>query len=306
MPPLYNPTSTTSNSSAQKKTRHISARVRRRPPCPRTMKTRPPPRQITAAAKQNNNRLVKDMAEHLNGSLSSKAQPGGLLKYVPLALALLCIPLFLGLGAWQWQRAEAKSRQAAQPHSLHRQLPTRLPAADLEHYRLEGRLLRQWPLLLDNRTRNGRAGYELIVPFETVADVRLLVDLGWLPAPPRRTELPTPPLPAGPVTLEGQLRPLPRTPTLDRRPWGPGWPKRVQSLDPTQLATTTGLALPAALLRLERPLVPGLDTHWPPPRMTAERHQGYALQWLALALTSGVLAALYGRALYREHRHGPR
>src|SRR5690606_1961936 len=103
------------------------------------------------------------------------------------------------LALWQWQRGEEKAawladvaaRQALSlPGALAKENPDAWPVV------IEGRWL-PIPILWDNRTLDGKVGYDLLQPLATQAGT-LLVDRGWLAAPPRRDLLPTLPLASGP------------------------------------------------------------------------------------------------------------
>ncbi len=223
---------------------------------------------------------------------------------MPLLLALLFIGLFIALSAWQWQRAEEKTQELQHFKQSEHPVLSLLTPEDLRHpagqpVRLQLILDQTQHFLLDNRTRRGLAGYELLIPATTDDGLRLLVNLGWLPAPAQRSRLPSIRLSGRPVLVSGRLLPLTDTPLLKPDRWRRGWPKRIQAIDLSQLQRVTGLHLPSAILRLSQPVFPALDTHWPPPRMSPERHRGYAIQWLALAITVALLALYY---LYRLHR----
>ncbi|WP_207061455.1 SURF1 family protein [Motiliproteus sp. SC1-56] len=240
------------------------------------------------------------MAEHLNGSVFSKAQGRSLYKLTPLLLAALFIPLCLFLAGWQWQKAERKSALGKAPtHYLQTLPPSPLPLEGA--YRLMGTPHQKWSLLLDNRTRDGRAGYEVLVPFTTAQGPALLINLGWVAAPAIRDHLPQLPTLPTAAQLQGRLLPLPTPPTLGSPRWSPGWPKRVQTLDIEALRLETGLDLLPRQLRLDRSLAPGFDTRWPPPRMTPARHQGYALQWALLALALTIMSVYYAMTLRHNH-----
>lgn len=225
----------------------------------------------------------------------------------PLRLTLfaaLFVPILCVLGVWQWQRAEDKlaiesrlaARAALAPVTLD---PARTDTPpDLARVRVRGRLLLERMLLRDNRTWEGRAGYQLHVPLVLDGagpdDAAVLVDLGWIAAPAQRTTLPEPELPDGTITLVG---------TLDRNRqqgvvFGPameeeGWPRRVQQIDADAIAALLGRPLYPAIVVADAPM-PGVQTFsWNPVRMTSGTHRGYAVQWfgLALVLVTGWLIA---------------
>jgi surfeit locus 1 family protein len=109
-----------------------------------------------------------------------------------LTIVLLC--LFVGLGRWQWGRAEAKAglqRQfeaAAAAAELGGQSTASLPRYARVVARGEWDADRQF--LLDNRTRDGRAGYEVLTPLRLPDGRWLVVNRGWLPFGGYRDRLP--------------------------------------------------------------------------------------------------------------------
>src|SRR3974377_2400083 len=104
------------------------------------------------------------------------------LRFTLLALALAA--LFVCLGVWQWHRGE--QRQAA-AERFNRgadqvlELGTR-PVSEVPLYQrvsVEGELDGAHQFLLDNRTFEGRAGYEVLTPLRRVGAPALLVNRGW-------------------------------------------------------------------------------------------------------------------------------
>ncbi len=208
---------------------------------------------------------------------------------VCILIGLLLLPLLIGLGLWQLQRADAKRLLIQQVASGEvtfslQQPPQQLPIA----VELQGYLRPEQLLLLDNRTRSGRVGYELLSLFQDAASGRWgIVNLGWIAAGVDRSVLP--PLPALPnaqqsVRLKGlQLSAQPGF-MLGTDAWQPGWPKIIQQPDLLRFEALFQRPLHPAILRLTEPVGDRLDTHWDLVVMPAEKHLGYAVQWFALAL----------------------
>src|SRR5687768_2143218 len=84
----------------------------------------------------------------------------------PLALGALGCAAGIALGNWQSGRAEEKRT-----------------AARVERVVVRGQFLHQHTLLLDNRLRQGRPGYEVLTPL-ALEDGRthVLVNRGWVAA----------------------------------------------------------------------------------------------------------------------------
>src|SRR5690554_3361114 len=164
------------------------------------------------------------------------------------------LPLLIGLGIWQLNRAAEKQilieqwQQEAQNLDWPEQV-----ASGLDNGRpvtitgLYGK--RSW--LLDNRTRDGIAGYEVLTDFHPLQGPPVLVNRGWVAAPRTRNKLPDVPAPEGVFSLTGRLSPYPEPPVLSETTEQPeGWPRRVQML-PGAVARAEVAGLPSAIIRLQ-------------------------------------------------------
>ncbi|MGL6162253.1 SURF1 family protein [Microbulbifer sp.] len=192
-------------------------------------------------------------------------------------LSGLLLPVLLGLGLWQLQRAEEKAqlnaaidaRLSAQPRepagldALQAYMPVRLSG----YYRDEIRYL-------DNRTRNGRVGYEILQLFVSGKE-RWLVNRGWVPAGADRGQLPEVAWPRVAKVITGFLYPLDDTGEV---PAGP----RVQSAN-RALGRELALARPAWSVRLSADSDTALVTGWQLVNSPPQRHTAYAVQWFAMA-----------------------
>lgn len=211
--------------------------------------------------------------------------------------------LFVAAGFWQLDRAGQKRALFARFEAGARESPISAPAgsADLTRLRYRtitaaGRYDAAHQVLLDARTRNGQAGYEVLTPLLPRPPDRrpaILVNRGWLPADPDRDRLPDVSVAAGPRVVTGFLDLLPRA-ALDAgsRAAGAdsGWPRRL--LYPTAADVGAALGYPVAdyQLLLARDAPDGYLREWRPAVMTAAQHLGYAVQWFAMA---GALVVLY-------------
>ncbi|MEH6651551.1 MAG: SURF1 family protein [Motiliproteus sp.] len=227
-------------------------------------------------------------------------------KWLCLLLAITLVPLLTGLGVWQLDRADEKQRllERADQQPVLQSLPIAHDTAQLpQAVRLQANLDDQRLLLLDNRTRQGRVGYELLVLFRDLDSQQwAIVNLGWMEGPTDRSLLPINPLPASvtnrPVTLQGFLVSADPGYQLQHDNWQLGWPKRIQQPDLKQFEQVFGLPLYPAVLRLTESLdvtlkLP-LNTEWSLVNMTPTKHLGYAVQWFGLALALLGLLVWYG------------
>src|SRR5438067_5980561 len=108
-----------------------------------------------------------------------------------LALAAAACVAFIALGNWQSRRADAKRALAHELDEAARAAPLELvpgppdPAA-LVHQRVvaRGSFVAEGTVLLANRLRHGRTGYEVVTPLKLGVSSRLvLVNRGWVAAP---------------------------------------------------------------------------------------------------------------------------
>jgi len=227
------------------------------------------------------------------------------------ALVIVLLPLLTGLGLWQLQRADEK-RQLL----LHYQQQQAKEAIDIEHvnslsqidsstqvtttYRrvfMSGYFDTERYWLLDNRSRDGRMGYEVVMPF-VGDDITLLVNRGWVAANQDRSQLPTLETPSGQVVVEGTLYEPQKNAIFSsvESDWVLPWPKRVLQLDIVQAEQSLNLSLYPTLLRINKELTQqrnnhiddkaniGLVTQWVVVNMKADKHDGYALQWFTMAV----------------------
>ena len=219
-------------------------------------------------------------------------------------LALLLAALFVRLGVWQWQRGEQREAAAARFAGGGDQvleLGTEA-VADLPLYQrvsVEGELDGAHQFLLENRTFEGRAGYEVLTPLTRRAGPALLIDRGWVPFSGRRTQLPDVSLRAsGPVRLTGRIAALPapglrigRAAPDARTPW----PKVTSYPDMAQLAAALGAPLGPRILLLDPAAPFGYVRAWQPPGLAPLRHFSYAVQWWSFALATLVLWVIMSR-----------
>ena len=177
-------------------------------------------------------------------------------------------------------------------------------AASIEYRRVRvtGEWVAAWPLFLDNRPLNGRAGFILAMPFKIAGSNRhVLVLRGWLPRDAREYgKLPDFATPAGTVTLEGVA-------TLNAghimQLGTPGALKPaalVQNLTIDEVASASGLALaPFFVQQVGAGQGDGLVRDWPAPATGVDKHRGYAFQWYALACMAALFFVITG---YRSGR----
>lgn len=193
-----------------------------------------------------------------------------------LALAAAACAAGIALGNWQTRRADEK----------------RAAAAELEKKRvsLRGVFRPELTVLLDNKIRNHRVGYEVVTPLRLDDATHVLVDRGWF-----ERGASEPAAPAGRVQIEGiALARLPHALRL-----GEESKSRVrQNLDVAGFARETGLALHPFVVEQHSDSGDGLLREWPRPDFGVDMHLSYALQWYSLAALSVVLLVALS---FRKH-----
>ncbi|MFM1886385.1 MAG: hypothetical protein RL026_1542 [Pseudomonadota bacterium] len=207
-----------------------------------------------------------------------------------LLVSAVAALLFAGLGAWQWGRGQG--REAAWAAS------EREAVTDVR-----GVLLADRQILLDNITRDGRAGYEVLTPLVD-ADNRLwLINRGWIPFSGYRDRLPEISLPpehvGATVSLRGRRAALPVAGIASPVPSAPAvaatWPRVLSFPQWPELEAALGRPTDRLMLHLAQDSGPGYERNWPRTGVPPERHFAYAIQWwsfAALALALFVLLNL--------------
>lgn len=219
-------------------------------------------------------------------------------------LALLLAALFVRLGLWQWQRGEQR-QAAAVSFARGADEVLELGTADAtgvplyQRVRVEGELDGAHQFLLDNRSFEGRAGYEVLTPLARADVPTLLIDRGWVPFQGSRARLPDVTLTvSGPVRLTGRIALLPSPGLAAGRaapsPQGP-WPKVTSYPDMAQLAAALGVPLNPRVLLLDPASPFGYARAWQAPGLPPLRHFAYAIQWWSFALLTLILWAVASR-----------
>ncbi|WP_137822141.1 SURF1 family protein [Pseudomonas sp. D(2018)] len=222
---------------------------------------------------------------------------------VPTLVVLAMLPVLLGLGFWQLARAEEKrqllaaadARRLASPVAIEQLLAS--PAPAYLRVRLRGHFDAAHSLFLDSRIRDGKAGIELLQPFQdSTSGQWLLVNRGWLPWPDRRVA-PAFTTPAGELELVAWAYVPPGAAFELKHLEASGWPQLINQVDTAGLWQHLGRSGLPLELRLEEGAA-AYRTDWAVVAMGPEKHLGYAVQWFALA------AALFGLFIYFGLRKG--
>lgn len=216
--------------------------------------------------------------------------------------------VFLAAGFWQLARVEDKRAlfAAYDAGAAAGTLPAPGPGADLEALRYRaisatGRFDARHQVLLDARTRDGQAGYEVLTPLLGEGPA-VLVNRGWVAAPADRSQLPRIDVDSGPRQVTGLLDRLPRAALSSGPAQSTGWPRRLLYPTAANIAAAVGYPVSDYQLLLAPDAPDGLRRDWRPALMRPEEHLGYAVQWFALAATLGVI---YAALNFRRPATGP-
>lgn len=208
------------------------------------------------------------------------------------ALVAFFLPVLISLGFWQLERADEKRQMQAQMDESRSAVAVPLRAlrqsdADIawRPLQMQGVFDPEHIWLLDNRTRNGQAGLEVLQAF-TDADSgeRLVINRGWLPWPDRR-DVPQVDTPKGMQRLDAEALPTSEPGfTLGQTHVQLAWPKLITGVDLDTMAEASGESLLPWMARLRIGSEAALMLDWPALPTTSSKHTAYAVQWFALAL----------------------
>lgn len=238
---------------------------------------------------------------------------------IPFLATVVLVALGIALGNWQVRRAQEKAaiaqrlidrgalapvvlgdrggaqgydRVGTSPH------PTNIQDLEYRRVRVTGQFVAGWPVFLDNRPHQGRAGFYLAMPFKIAgSDRHVLVLRGWLPRDPREyARLPRFATPPGTVTIDGVAVASAGHVMQLGTPGGLKPGAIVQNLEVGDMARAAGLRLEPFFVQQTGPQVAGeaLVRDWPLPSTGIDKHRGYAFQWYGLAAMAALFFVITG------------
>ncbi len=224
-------------------------------------------------------------------------------RWVPFLAAALVVAVGVSLGNWQLRRAEQKLALQQQILARAEFVPFNAnsfpPAQAPEEFRrviAEGEFISAWPVYLDNRPYQGRAGFYLLMPFKLVgSEQSILIMRGWFPRDAiNREHIPTIPVPEGVIRLEGRVRAS--TGKLmqlgEAAALQPG--ALAQNVEVADFAYASKLSLQTFIIEQTNDTADSLVRDWPLPSVGIDTHKGYAFQWYVLALVAALFFLLTG------------
>jgi surfeit locus 1 family protein len=225
----------------------------------------------------------------------------------PMTLAtLVLLGIFLSLGRWQWQRGEVKQQlwtqfDGASTPELSSNAPDFDSLTRYSRVAFPGEFDAERQFLVENRSYQGRPGYEVLTLVRARGGQHVLVNRGWVPFSGYRDRLPDISIPdTGVTTIVGRVDELP-TAGLDSGRAAPGtgatWPKVTSFPSHEQLQASLGEDISRRIVLLDPALPHGYVRDWKPPGMEPARHYSYAIQWWGFAV---VLLVLYFALNFRR------
>lgn len=225
-------------------------------------------------------------------------------KFLPLLATIIVMAIGIAAGIWQTGRAQGKeeieaklqSRSQAPALTVAPRTVQELDATEFRALRVKGEFVASWPLYLENRPRDGKVGFYVMMPFKLsepkLSDPNapkpsyILVARGWVARDMKdRSKLPNLATPQVEIEITGMIRrqagrlmQLGSSPQLK--------PAAIlQNLDVAELAQASQFNLRPFILEQGQSaqIEDGLQRDWPRPSSGADKHRGYAFQWFGLA-----------------------
>lgn len=213
-------------------------------------------------------------------------------RWIPFIAAVIVAAVGISLGNWQERRAAQKldwqqqiTERAAEPPLQAAEIALGSRPDEFRRIVAVGEFLADWPIYLENRPLDGRAGFYLLMPLRLAGSEQLvLVQRGWFPRDARdRALIPAIPTPAGRVQISGRVRADIGQVMQIGEPLPPSPGAIVQNLALSDFAAASKQPLHAFIIEQSSDSGDGLQRNWPQPSFGIDTHRGYAFQWYALA-----------------------
>ena len=212
------------------------------------------------------------------------------------AFVVVMVPILIGFGFWQLDRAEEKRVLMQQAIDRQQALPlngakamSKLSDSDLNGMpiTLEGAFLSP-QFLLDNQIKRGRFGNDVIQVFQDETGGLFFVNRGWVPADPSRQSDTVIPITELDSNIAGSIYISPGDAFLlaDDLLQDQAFPITAQAFDAAAFSSrlpSSAMVFPH-LIRLREDDPAAFEASWPVVNVSDAKHQGYALQWFAMAV----------------------
>lgn len=215
--------------------------------------------------------------------------------------SLFFFPLLISLGVWQLERAEQK-RTIQQQWQKQQALAPQVVASveDLDFGQFEQGQFRKVQLrgqydpdaiwLVENQFWHGQFGYHVVQAFQIDPKLAVLVNRGWIPGSPDRSEVPQVAGRDLPGLVSGQLVMPSVNRLLADQQSSTNWPKRILQIEPEVMSEHVGVNLSPWLLQIDEQDPAALNVQWHHNMVSTTQHHGYAFQWFAMAVALLILS----------------
>ena len=214
---------------------------------------------------------------------------------VPSLAFLLVFPILISLGLWQLDRAEEKREIERQVSTAMSRAPLNINQVQVDQlsadiYRpavLQGRFDNERQYLWDNKTSNGKPGYQVLTPFLLDgSDWVVIVNRGWIPILGRRDEFPDITVDTSPQAILGVIKQPSNALQLaaSDSTQAQTYPHLVQAFEPPAIAVELQHPVAPVLLELDAADNHGFVRDWQPYYGKIGKHIGYAIQWFLMGL----------------------
>ncbi|HEC04749.1 MAG TPA: SURF1 family protein [Thiothrix sp.] len=215
---------------------------------------------------------------------------------VPSIVVLILFPLLISLGLWQLDRAEEKRGIEANVHQAGLKAPLSLNDLDVVEQRELGKHIyrpvtaigsydNKHQFLYDNRTHKGMPGYHVLTPFLLKGKgAAILVNRGWIGFKGRRDNIQDISIKAVEESIQGVVK-LPSESILlkESEKLTENYPQTIQSLALDEMAEALGYHFLPIVIELDKDANNGFTRDWQPYYGSIAKHNGYAMQWFAMA-----------------------
>ena len=214
---------------------------------------------------------------------------------IPTIAFLILLPVLISLGMWQLDRAEEKRGIERSVKEATEKDPLFINTAEAEGivsevYRpaeMNGQFDSKRQYLWDNKTHQGRPGYQVLTPFvlEGAKGV-VMVNRGWIPLLGRRDQFADISVSEETVRISGIIKTPSNTIQLANRldQKTAKYPHVVQAFEPAVISSELELAVMPILFELSPDEASGYVRDWQPYYGKIGKHLGYAAQWFIMAL----------------------
>ncbi|WOH36797.1 SURF1 family protein [Thalassotalea fonticola] len=210
---------------------------------------------------------------------------------------LLVFAGLIKLSLWQFERSAEKQQRLSNIAVLSQQqaldlnvvlTDTNINAGSINDIpvALAGTFNNQYKFLLDNQTHKGKLGYRVLQVFHDIRSKKsVLVNLGWVQGSIDRSFIPTLSDIKNTKNILGNIRIIEQGIVLTEEQLSiDNWPQRIQQINIDKISRLINIKLLPFVVFLDKKEDIGYIKNWQPIVMPPEKHTGYAVQWLTLAI----------------------